>query len=341
MVGLSAEGGIYRFLDLPDLADPSEYPPALSPDGRRVAYWTIGRTTDTPPERGQAQVAGYAVYDTQTGAVRRAPIGTAHGLWTAALFFTDAQTVVACYDQISGGYDDPDRLQAVARPAAPQVWRLADDERTQPSELAPLDPFGPAPARAGRVWVAGDRRAFLVDLTDGSSRPTAPARGQGVGRGYGTQDALSEDGRWLATVGGPTLPDKLPNRVTVHDLTGRDDAWVVRGSARTWTVVSWLTDVELLVLQQDVNESQPHGPARDQLVAISLDGGDSRVVTRFPLGGGGGGWLWALDLLASPTAPGVEPPHPWDPRVTWSGIVLVLLGAVWLIRQRRRRRGRP
>ncbi|MFN8195128.1 MAG: hypothetical protein U0R80_12690 [Nocardioidaceae bacterium] len=50
---------------------------------------------------------------------------------------------------------------------------------------------------------------------------------------------------------------------------------------------------------------------------------------------------FATELLASPTAPGVEPPHPWDPRVTWGGIVLVLLGAVWLIRQRRRRRGRP
>lgn len=62
-VGISATTGEYRFLDPPDQSDHTQV--ALAPDGRHLAYWTTGPTTDTPNTNGDYQqvTAGVAVDD--------------------------------------------------------------------------------------------------------------------------------------------------------------------------------------------------------------------------------------------------------------------------------------
>lgn len=348
VVGLSATTGEYRFLDLPDLADPQGNPPAMAPDGRHVAYWTTGATTDTPTERGKPQVAGLAVYDTTTGEVRRAPITTAHGLWAETLFFSDGSTLIADFLQSRGGYDDSENDQSSADHEMAVVWRLDQPSPVETPALAALGWSQPA-ARAGRFLTGaldGSDGYVLVDLTDGgiAQRGISGPRTDGGSVGLGADDALSEDGRWLATVGGPTLAEKTPNRVTVYDLTPGPDCCgpgrVVKGSSHTWRVIAWLDDDRLLIHQQLDAKSRLESHAA--FVAVDVRTGDSRVVTRFPHGGAAGAnWLWAVDLLDSPSAAGIEPPHPWDRRVTTAGIALIVGAAFWLIRQRRRRRGGP
>ena len=95
--GISATTGTYRFLDLPDQVLGT--PVAMSPDGRRVAYWTAGPTTGEPyddevPSGTPGHVGGFAIYDSEDGSVVRAPFASEHGLSGETPFWVDSRTVV-------------------------------------------------------------------------------------------------------------------------------------------------------------------------------------------------------------------------------------------------------
>lgn len=102
VVGVSGATGEYAFLDLPDLPavassslDDSTVP-ALSDDGRRVAYWYVGETREEPVRRGPV-LAGVAVYDTVTGEVVRRPVPTDHGVNGADLVWSGDRLWLSWY----------------------------------------------------------------------------------------------------------------------------------------------------------------------------------------------------------------------------------------------------
>lgn len=100
LFGISATTGQYRFLDMPRLASPEQV--ALSPDGRRVAYWLSGNVTGQPVPGDPSglrwkTVAGVAVYDTVTGRTVRREVGSEHGLMPNGLWWADDDQLVLSY----------------------------------------------------------------------------------------------------------------------------------------------------------------------------------------------------------------------------------------------------
>lgn len=100
LFGISATTGDYRFLDVPRLASPEQV--ALSPDGRRVAYWISGSVPGKavpgdPTGLRWRTVVGIAVYDTVTGHTVRHEINSEHGLSVQGLWWADDDQLVVSY----------------------------------------------------------------------------------------------------------------------------------------------------------------------------------------------------------------------------------------------------
>lgn len=100
LFGISATTGQYRFLDVPRLAGAEQV--ALSPDGRRVAYWTSGivpgkAIPGDPDGLRWKTVTGVAVYDTVTGRTVRHEVGSEHGLMPNGLWWADDDQLVLSY----------------------------------------------------------------------------------------------------------------------------------------------------------------------------------------------------------------------------------------------------
>ncbi|MEZ5095255.1 MAG: hypothetical protein R2731_03540 [Nocardioides sp.] len=262
VVAVSAATGEYAFLDLPDLAAGDV---ALSPDGRAVAYWTMG-TPSGPPHRddGGDTITGVAVLDTATGEVHRWEVPTEHGLGPQALTFVSGDSLWISYSQYLGGVGDPESQQFSSQGQPVRLWRF----RSSVPQVLGL-PAGVSgdivAARNGRAWVEGR----LVDLT-AEANPRSrrlSAMGGGAGMGGVPRAGLSADGRWLATLGGASLPDRLPNGVVLYDLDSRrrggrccGPGHVLTGSTGTWGVLGW-RDGRRLVLLQRQGELQPEGPS--------------------------------------------------------------------------------
>ena len=159
--GVSGVTGEARFLDLPDAAVGVESP-ALSEDGRRLAYWSTGPTTGEPLIAGDYDPAvGVAVLDLVTGDVRRWDTSTPHGLMTAGLAWAGDVLWWVGGDYATGGTEEerarrelgPRRrahLGPRLRRASYAAWcrcrRVGERQRSRRD----------ARARAGRV-VAGRR----------------------------------------------------------------------------------------------------------------------------------------------------------------------------------------
>lgn len=83
VVGISATGE-YAFLDLPHAISSAVAHPALSADGRHVAYWRSGTPSGEPGDVTQSgdrtPPVGVAVYDTVTGRTYEHLVETEHGL---------------------------------------------------------------------------------------------------------------------------------------------------------------------------------------------------------------------------------------------------------------------
>jgi hypothetical protein len=83
LIGISATGE-YAFLDLPHAISSVVVKPALSADGRYVAYWRTGTPSGEPGDITQTgdrtPPVGVAVYDTVTGRTYEHLVETVHGL---------------------------------------------------------------------------------------------------------------------------------------------------------------------------------------------------------------------------------------------------------------------
>jgi len=348
LVGVTAVGNIYGFLDLPDDAVldgnlTSAF--ALSPDGRRLAFWLSG------PPRGSANtvlegttVTGLGTYDTVTGRVRTHHVPTVHGLSPSLLLWADDDTLSFAYNQIQGG-DRSGEASGGSHYVGRGVWEAA--------------------AAAPQMLPGGQRPLFLDNST------TRGAGGSLVGpapHGPNWWLMSADDGRdHVSFRTRPVSPLLVPNRsltrvaavlrgshsnvgpLAVGALPSTDAPAAkevrlrtVNPGLRGWfRPLAWVDDHRLAALGQIVvngADGTPHVAGEIQLV--NLRRGDTRIlVERTPANGTEGWDAWlATDLLGAPSVNATPPPDPRDRRAVALGLLIasVLLGlAGWRLRGRR------
>ena len=327
VVGISATTGEYAFLDLPDAELDHLDTAAVSPDGRRVAYWITGETTGTP-NSASGPVTGVAVFDADTGGVSRHWIRTAHGVYLDFLAWADPETVVFSAGQIRGGDDASDMAQSSGRVGRVMSWSPGSEPEPVPGVAPGASLIG---ASHGRIVVdtgssEPGRTYRLIDLT-------SPSRGRflGIPGISGSVNglpfvALDASGRRIALVPG----HRNPNRVRAG-LVG--DLHEVPNSRATWGVLDWLDARTIVTLRRTGNPPEEGSG----LFRVSVSSGESRELVRFVADSFGGGWQFATDLLDAPSVHAEQPPSPMDPRWT-AGLAAgaVLAAGVALVLWRRR-----
>lgn len=325
LVGVSAATGEYRFLDLPDRAtDGGGF--ALSPDGRRVAYWATGETAGTPHtlEGPGGPAVGAAVYDTTTGEVSRLDIPTRHGLSTENPLWVGGRLVLSSL-QWRAGHDGDEMLQGSANRPETRIW---DPTTGDVESLGDAVDAGWATASGELLLASVGSGHVLADL---GTRPVTLGRLR-FDRPSSSRAVVDAGGRRIALVPGNRSPGPLSAGLA---LEGRVSLSRVPGRADVRQPLAWIDDSTVGVTLLDTRTRS--GPAFRLAVIDTVDG-SRRVVTELagPVSGLWGQWV-ATDLLGQPTRAGVEPPRPWDPRVTTGSGVLLLGGGVGAVVWWRRR----
>ena len=323
LVGVSATTGEYRFLDLPD-QEPGDV--ALSPDGRKVAYWLTGTTSGSPSDTGP--VTGVAVYDATTGDVKRADISTEHGLDASALLWADDGELVLSYGQYRGGEGDDPMQQSSATPSEHYWWRLDQD---RPQEL----PMPEGTRRADLVGASGGR----VVLTDSTrywcyylDQPgfAWPMLGE-AGLAMSTQPVFLTTSRFAVVRGSWN-----PNSILVGDASLRGGArtHTVPDSQGTYEILGW--DGDRLIVERGTDGSR-RAYVNASVFRVDSRTGRSVELVRLASAEQIRQVQVASDLYDVPTVAGKEPPTPFGPRAVTGGLALVaVLGAGAVVVWRRR-----
>lgn len=343
VIGVTASTGSYGFLDLPADAAPM-VDMALSPDGRRLAFWVTGTpsgSANTVREDGQS-LAGVGVYDTVTGRVREEHLATVHGIEGRALLWTGDSSLLLSYGQIQGadgtenetssGFGETEvwDLASAARPVVQPVdrlWSWVDsyDTRGTGGVVASL-------ARNGHTWVVADPG------DPASRRPFRMTRDSRV-------LVLSPDHRRVVGVlgqhveQGPLEVARIPRH-----RGGFARFRPLRFGSDWFRPLAWVDLDHVAALRKVVVNDDGMGPhVVGQVELLDLRTGSVRpLVAEF--GGNGTNssdqWL-ALGLLGAPSATAHHPPSPPDLR-SWaiglgmaSGFVLICGLALWSSRVRR------
>jgi hypothetical protein len=310
LVGVSATTGEYRFLDLPDRTAGDV---ALSPDGRKVAYWTTGGTTGSP--QGDRSVTGLAVYDTTNGDLRRADIDTEHGLAPNALLWADDGDLVLDYGQYRGGAGDDLDDQSSSTPYEQFRWQL-DQEAPAPLPLprgtANADIVG---AGRGRV-VLSDSRTYWNYDPDELSWAWPMLRDATVATS--TQPVFEISFRFAAVRG-----SQNPNSVVVGEATGKGGARtrVVPDSQGTYEVLGWAAG-HVVVERKDGDRE------RARIDSVDVDTGEHVELVRLASADDVRNLQLATDLFDDPTIAGVEPPDPVDPRTVTGLLGLTAIAGI-------------
>jgi hypothetical protein len=332
--GVTASGSAYGFLDLPGYVlagDAGSGKPALSPDGRKVAYWISGAPSAKPTDTGLPATTGVSVYDAETGRTRSVRLSTAHGLMADALVWTDSRTLVIGFDQLLE--DDPrDPGSLRSRPAAVQVWRLEQGDHAD--VLAAVDGLDPSSLAPGHGFVAsqGSRRATLV-------WPRQPGRQLSFRAPIGRSaegPVVSPGGDRVALVRG----NRDTNRLwwgAVRPLPHGTPMRLATEASDYYLPLAWTDEDHVVALAATRPlEPAPEGVARVDLVEVST-GASIPLMDSVP----GGGNVWELsvatDLLTAPSVHAAAPPRPWDPRLVLqlTALLLVVGFFVWGTRGRR------
>ena len=325
LVGLSAQTGAYRFLDLPDSAEEgagSGWPvdPELSLDGRLLAYWFVGDPSGDPigQEDGQRAVVGVAVYDTVAGSVEKVPIPTEHGLSPQGLVWS-GDTLFLKANQFQQGLFGENGW---ARSEGSWHWRRGEqpirDDSTYGFLIQGAAPDG---------YLSAGPRGTVVVHADGTHTLVAP-RGA-----FTATPVMSPDGRLAVGVKDPTpvVDDATPLPLAVVDTRSKRQ-WAIPG-ARGYEVLGWRDATHVAV-------ANPDEQGQNLVIsAVDITTGDMTRISVRP-------WNDGLPFVASPgiwSAPldrVEEPRWPMDDRLRaglWGlgAALLALVAMAW----RRRRTG--
>lgn len=343
--GVTADGQDYRWLDLPDRVGRGvsggnwEAPVALSPDGRKVAYFLAGRPSG---RRAFTNVVGWAVWDAETGAVDRHRVETIHGLGPHSIAWSgDSEHVVAAYGQTTS--------RTASKDIASHWWRPgsgADPVRASGlwTSLA-LGEFGPVPGPEGITeWARGGFTTYGPGGVQRRVVATAAQRDQMTRRGVGPQDAVVSPGgdRIAWAVEFPRADGKgaqltlfaatIAPGSSTDEQERLDDVTTISEPWSAWEVMGWLDDNRVLALAADDRQRR--------LVAFDLRDGTAEPVVDARTGDG---W-WVHPQIAREVlleGEGVVPGDPPGALVPlWWGLGLVggLALLVVLVRRVRRRR---
>jgi hypothetical protein len=324
VVGVSATTGRYAFLDLPRLADGIDHV-ALSPDGRRLAYWITGATSGDPRTSDGDPIVGFAVLDAETGRTQQVPLATPHGLVPGQLAWVDDDTLLFGHGQWDGGDHDDPEAQASGHVLPPMTWRPDVGLQELPARADP--PW--SQSAGGHGWLVQTNaqiwRWVLADLGSGETlrmrQPNLAFDSSGI--------AVSPDGTLMAgiTASGTDQP-----AVEVIDRTGEV---LYSKSARLGAALYWTDDRHLLVQRAVSDEASD--------VALEVVDLRTRRSTWLVSGLGYAGnmttQVYAFELLAHPTRPATKPPHPLGTRVVaGTSAAIVLAAGLALLAWRRRAR---
>jgi hypothetical protein len=311
VVGVSAQTGEYRFLDLPGLVKHPEWW-ALSPDGMRVAYVYRKAGSSVPDEAG----TGLAIYDATSGQLVRHPLPGARGIMADAVAWAGPDVVVLDYGTVDdNGYGGV--TSWTGRPLL--VWPL---DQPGPHELSGLRSRSTTlvAAGAGVAVVDDGTRGFLVDLGDSSRLRLTfdPAIFAG--------SVLDPSGSRLAALTGGMAPGPVGTAAVGQGLVRFVD---VPDSGSTYEIVGWADDGRLALIGAAARDGSPSMDIR----TIDPATGRSRLLVR----DGSLASSLAADLLGAPTVAAVRPPRPLDPRLEAGlAFAIVLAGLCGCLLWRRR-----
>jgi hypothetical protein len=335
--GVSAATGESRFLDLPDAAVDTGGKPALSADGRMLAYAVSGEVGEEPLAAGGlgaedvAPVVGVAVLDLDTGHRDVWRIESDHGLWVGGM---------AWAGEVLWWSAGPVRAEgdtAVSARLRVRTWDLGtgeQDEPSGPSRHVGANAVGDAPGgfieqRTSRrlELVTGGAPPVALRLTIPASAPTSA----------GTTDAaMSPDGARVAALLTPDASryDDAPKAVLVGDVRQRELELRPVGDSVAQAILGWSSPTGVVVAAVDtVEEGRPRRANRawtldvstgERTALLEFSGNTPQVAAD----------AWAADVVAAPDAPFAP-----DPRLVGLGGAVVLAFSVSLWRDVRRRRG--
>jgi hypothetical protein len=337
LAGVSAADGSMAWLDLPDDAAPGpEHEgfielPLLSPDGSRVAFWTLGETAGTPADEDRPQITGLAVWDVATGVVERHEIATEHGLQPDVLGWLNRDTVLFEAGQIQGGHDQPNR-SSMSRFGQLLAWEPGSEPRAV--ELPRRQGYAQVEDLPGDGTILltystrGDRNAALVNGEGELLTPAVP-----LGPDVGWIGAFSPSRDRLAAVPG----NRNPNHVAVAEVPAsgaQAEFRRVPGGGRTFSVLAWL-DENRVVVHRRIGE--PGEYLRTAIVSQDVRTGERRRLVALPLVNSTGVQA-APQLLDADVVDAPAPDDGTDPRlVAGAGAVSLLAGLVLALTWWRRR----
>jgi hypothetical protein len=327
--GVSGVTGEARFLDLPDAAV-GVGSPALSDDGRRIAYWSTGPTTGEPLIAGDYDPpVGVAVLDLVTGDVRRWDTSTPHGLMTTGLAWAGDVLWWTGGDYATGGTDEERGGESSARVAA-HTWDLGTDERRTHRVPDVMPTVGGS--IPGGMLVPG--RGTSLRLVEGDEVTGSI----GPDRGLAVQSSGAPALNAAGLLAGIEQEDSSVTDWSPHPvLVGRvdPDTGSVRlaevGDVRALAVLGWRSPREVVI------ETSGPGGERVRAEVVDVDSGASRVLAG--ISGGApvtfASQVWSAPVVAAPAAPFAP-----DRRlvgVALAGAVLLLVRAGLAVRRRRGR----
>ncbi len=327
VAGISTSGD-YRYLDLPgwvgdyDISGSGEV--VLSPDGRYVAYWATGPTTDEPVLEDNGQVAGAAaVYDTVTGRTHRREISSAHGLSGWGISWA-GDTVLMSY----GDNGPPSPTSRVSRLTGYASW---DADSSWWSLTAQPKVVMDGSFDGVRNFVVAEKTNLLVgsEGVEGRFRTDTATEGGLV---------PSPDGRRVAGIFRPRGSESVgefARRIVVADLAevgARGRAVGVKvPDFKAQEVYGWRDDRHVVVERWG---------AEAGIYSVDISTGEATLLVTRVRSDYGGDLQVAAEAWQAPTVEVTEPRWPWDPRLK-AGLVAGALLLVWaLVRVWRRRRGR-